>query len=78
MSLESSWWSSFSVTFSAIDWPGAVWLERNFTFLSAVSAGSLVHLFSIHYSVSTPVYWLAQKLVLHALSMLLLRFKVIV
>ena len=42
--LISSWWSSFCVAFSAVNWPGAVWLEWNVTFLSAVSAGCLMHL----------------------------------
>ena len=49
LSLESSWWSSFGVTFAAINWSCPVWLEWNFTFLSAVSAGCLVCLFSVHY-----------------------------
>ncbi len=64
--LESSWWSSFCVALSAVNWPCAVWLEWNFTFLSAVSASCLVHLFSIHFSVSTPYYVFVQTLVLHA------------
>jgi len=46
-SLVSSWWSSFGVALSAVDWPASVWLEWNFAFLSAVSAGCLVHLFII-------------------------------
>jgi len=45
MSLISSWWSSFAVAFSAVYWPAAVRFEWNFTFLSTVSAGSLVHFF---------------------------------
>ena len=46
-SLVSSWWSSFGVALSAVDWPASVWLEWNFAFLSAVSAGCLVHFFII-------------------------------
>jgi len=46
-SLVSSWWSSFGVALSAVDWPASVWLEWNFAFLSAVSAGCLVHFFVI-------------------------------
>jgi hypothetical protein len=42
--LVSSWWTSFSVALSAIYWSCAVWLERNITFFSAVSASCLVHL----------------------------------
>ena len=47
ISLISSRWSSFCVALSAINWPVAVCLERNFAFFSAVSAGCLVH-FSVH------------------------------
>jgi len=54
-SLVSSWWSSFGVALSAVDWPASVWLEWNFAFLSAVSAGCLVHLFRIHSDFSTPI-----------------------
>jgi hypothetical protein len=59
--LIPSWWSSLGVTFSTVHWPACVWLERNFTFFSAVSAGCLVRLCLIHYAFSTPVYWLTQK-----------------
>jgi len=60
-SLVSSWWSSFAVALSAVDWPASVWLEWNFTFLSAVRAGCLVHFFVIHTLFSTPVYDLCAK-----------------
>ena len=60
-SLVSSWWSSFGVALSAVDWPASVWLEGNFAFLSAVSAGCLVHLFIIHTLFSTPLSDIAQK-----------------
>jgi hypothetical protein len=43
MSLISSRWSSFRVALTAINWPCAVRLERNFTFLTAISASCLVH-----------------------------------
>jgi len=66
-SLVSSWWSSFGVALSAVDWPASVWLEWNFAFLSAVSAGCLVHLFIIHVAVSTPLFDYAQKRFLHTL-----------
>src|SRR3990170_4396402 len=46
-SLVSSWWSSFGVALSAVDWPASVWLEWNFAFLSAVSSCCLVHFFVI-------------------------------
>ncbi len=61
MNLESAGRSSFSVALSAVNWPSAVWLERNFTFLSAVGAGCLVHLFAVHYSFSTPVQLVSAK-----------------
>ncbi len=62
ISLISSWWSSFCVALSAINWPTLVWFEWNFAFLSAVSAGSLVHLFVIsHFYVSTPYTFLARR-----------------
>ena len=48
VSLVSSWWSSFGVALSAVDWPASVWFEGNFTFLSTVSADCLVQLFIIH------------------------------
>ena len=65
LSLISSWWSSFCVALTAINWPRAVWLERNITFFSAVSAGCLVH-FSviIHSLFSTPTILAVQKLLL--------------
>ena len=64
-SLISSRWSSFCVALTAINWPGAVWLERNFAFFSAVSAGRLVH-FSviIHSLFQLLLYLLCKKLVL--------------
>jgi len=57
VSAASSWWSSLSPAFSTVNWPTGIGLERDFTFLSAVSADCLVHLsvFSIRQSVCTSV-----------------------
>jgi len=60
--LISSRWSSFSVTFAAVNWPGAVWLEGNFTFLSAVSAGCLGHLSAIHFFLFQLLYTVQTKI----------------
>jgi hypothetical protein len=48
MSLISSGWSSFRITFSAVYWSASVWLEGNFAFLSAITANCLMHLFPVH------------------------------
>jgi len=53
--------SSFCVTLTAINWPAAIWLEWNFAFLSAVSAGCLVHLFVIHFCYFNSLYHFRQK-----------------
>jgi hypothetical protein len=74
ISLISSWWSTFCVTLTAINWPCTVWFERNVTFFSAVSASCLVH-FSvvIHYAISTPTTFAVQKLILHITHYLVLQ-----
>ena len=77
VSLISAWWSSFSVALSAVNWPATVWLEWNITFLSAVSTGCLVHLFWIHSHFHFLFMLFAQRLVLHASSILPLPFKFI-
>src|SRR5271157_1354862 len=53
VSLIAAWWSSFRVTLAAIYWSAAVWLERNFAFLSAVSANCFVCFFLIHLLLSS-------------------------
>jgi hypothetical protein len=61
--LVSSWWSSFWVALSAVNWPCTVWLERNITFFSAVSASCLVHLFVIIHSLfQLLLLWLCKSL----------------
>ena len=49
VSLISSLWSSFSVTFAAIYWSASVWFEGNFAFLSTFGADCLVHFSSCHF-----------------------------
>jgi hypothetical protein len=41
--LISSRRASFCVTFSAVNWPGSVRLEWNFTFLLTISANCLIN-----------------------------------
>ncbi len=43
---------ALAVTFTAVYWPGAIWFEWNFTFLTTRRASCLEHLPSCHYDSS--------------------------
>ena len=67
--LVSSRWTSFSVTFSAVYWPGSVGLEWNFTFLAAIRADRLVHLFVSVHTLFQLLIFCCAKIASHTLNL---------
>ncbi len=76
MSLISSRGSAFTVAFSAVNWPGSVWFEGNFTFLSTVGTGCLMEFLAItHFLIQLLYCLLRAKNVLHRTIVVQLGFK---
>lgn len=81
---RTSWLSALWPTISTVDWSAGIWFEWNFTFLTTISADSLMHLsgFSLWQSNSTFTYsqrrtsilWNSNSYVFNQLKGVLIKF----